>query len=103
MAEKTGKLFKGRSGHRVGWTRPNLFGLQTPEETIARDFLTQNRPDLTVNIVDVNDLNEICSDPVTGSLGILILIALNMMDELARRDRDSERLKVLLEISPFPA
>ncbi|NLM15901.1 MAG: ferrous iron transport protein B [Clostridiaceae bacterium] len=106
VEKKTGKLFKdGRAIELVDL--PGIYSLacMTPEETIARDFLTQNRPDLIINIVDVTNLERnLFLTLQLKKLGIPILIALNMMDELALAgDRvDSERLSALLEIPVFP-
>ncbi|MBN2752100.1 MAG: ferrous iron transport protein B [Rhodospirillaceae bacterium] len=56
------------------------------EERVARDFLTQERPDVIVNVVDAATLAR--GLPLTLQLlelGVPIIVALNMMDAAKRR------------------
>ncbi len=67
---------------------PGIYSLSpyTPEEIVARRYLTEERPDAIINIVDGTNLerNLYLTTQLT-ELGIPILIAINMMDVIRRR------------------
>ena len=69
---------------------PGIYSLSpyTPEEVVARNYLTQERPDAILNIVDGTNLerNLYLTTQLT-ELGIPVVIAVNMMD-LLRRNGD---------------
>ncbi|MDO4492830.1 MAG: ferrous iron transporter B [Clostridia bacterium] len=69
---------------------PGIYSLSpyTPEEIVARNHLTGERPDVILNIVDATNLerNLYLTTQLT-ELGIPVVIALNMMD-LVRKNGD---------------
>lgn len=67
---------------------PGIYSLSpyTPEEIVARDFLTLERPDAIINIVDATNIERnLYLTTQLLELGIPTIIALNMMDELEVR------------------
>ncbi|GGH13853.1 ferrous iron transport protein B [Paenibacillus segetis] len=67
---------------------PGIYSLSpyTPEEIVARDFLTLDRPDAIINIVDATNIERnLYLTTQLLELGIPTIIALNMMDELELR------------------
>ncbi|MBP3729669.1 MAG: ferrous iron transport protein B [Lachnospiraceae bacterium] len=70
---------------------PGIYSLSpyTLEEVVARDYLTGERPDVILNIVDASNLerNLYLTTQLT-ELGIPVVIALNMMD-VVRKNGDS--------------
>ena len=69
---------------------PGIYSLSpyTPEELVARDYLTRQRPDAILNIVDGTNLerNLYLTTQLT-ELGIPVVIAINMMD-IVRKNGD---------------
>ncbi|SHI92592.1 ferrous iron transport protein B [Geosporobacter subterraneus DSM 17957] len=64
---------------------PGIYSLSpyTPEEVIARDYLSQEAPDLIINIVDATNIERnLYLTTQLIELGIPMVIALNMMDEV---------------------
>ncbi|PTQ71897.1 ferrous iron transport protein B [Celeribacter persicus] len=76
-------------GHRYTVTDlPGCYSLSafSPEERVARQVLTEERPDVVVNVIDATNLRR--SLPLTFQLlemGFRVVIALNMMDAAERR------------------
>jgi ferrous iron transport protein B len=80
-------------------------GANSTEEEIARDFLTRERPDVVVAIVDASSLERnlylVCE---LLQLGIPLVVALNMMD-VARSDGlevDAKALEATLGVPVVP-
>ncbi|MDR2694642.1 MAG: 50S ribosome-binding GTPase [Chitinispirillales bacterium] len=69
---------------------PGIYSLSpyTPEEVVARNYLTDERPDVILNIVDATNLerNLFLTTQLT-ELGIPVVVALNMMD-IVRKNGD---------------
>lgn len=67
---------------------PGIYSLSpyTPEEIVARDFLTNDKPDVIINIVDATNIERnLYLTTQLLELGIPTIIALNMMDEVELR------------------
>lgn len=67
---------------------PGIYSLSpyTPEEIIARDFLTDEQPDAIINIVDATNIERnLYLTTQLLELEIPTIIALNMMDEIEQR------------------
>ncbi|MBE6634882.1 MAG: ferrous iron transport protein B [Ruminococcaceae bacterium] len=76
---------------------PGIYSLSpyTPEEVVARDYLTVERPDAILNIVDGTNLERnLYLTSQLSDLGIPMVIAINMMDIVTKNgDKiDTERL-----------
>ena len=64
---------------------PGIYSLSpyTPEEIVSRDFLLQEKPDGIINIVDATNIERnLYLSLQLLELGIPMVIALNMMDEV---------------------
>ena len=76
---------------------PGIYSLSpyTPEEVVARNYLTGHRPDAILNIVDGTNLerNLYLTTQLT-ELGIPVVIAVNMMD-LVKKNGDNIDTKEL--------
>lgn len=86
VEKKEGKL-KKREGVSV-IDLPGIYSLSpyTLEEVVARDYLTSERPDVILNIVDANNLERnLYLTTQLIELGIPVVIALNMMDVVKKR------------------
>jgi ferrous iron transport protein B len=75
------------------------------EEIVSRDFLTTERPDVVVNIVDASNLERnLYLTCQFLEMGVPVIIALNMMD--VAKDRginiDSNKLSQLLDVPVVP-
>ena len=71
------------------------------EEIAARDYIVNDRPDAVVDILDANTLERGLYLAVQFlELGLPLVLALNMMDEVQRKGRriDSRRLAELLDV-----
>ncbi len=69
---------------------PGVYSLSpyTPEEVVTRDFLLSGSPDVVVNIVDATNLERnLYLTTQIVSLGLPVVVALNMMD-LVRKNGD---------------
>jgi len=82
---------------------PGIYSLSpySPEEVVARDFLTAGRPDAVINLVDATNIER--NLYLTTQLietGIPVVIALNMIDVVRKRgDRiDAEKLSRALGV-----
>ncbi|MBR3233988.1 MAG: ferrous iron transport protein B [Atopobiaceae bacterium] len=81
VEEKHGKL-KGHSDVTIA-DLPGIYSLSpyTLEEVVARDYLTDQRPDAILNIVDGTNLERnLYLTTQLVELGIPVLVAINMMD-----------------------
>ena len=95
VEEKHGKL-KGYKDVTIA-DLPGIYSLSpyTLEEVVSRNYLTQERPDAILNIVDGTNLerNLYLTTQLT-ELGIPVVVAVNMMD-LVRKKGDSINIKEL--------
>ncbi len=76
---------------------PGIYSLSpyTPEEIIARRYLTEERPDVILNIVDGTNLERnLYLTMQLGELGLPMIVAVNMMD-VVKKNGDSIDLKAL--------
>jgi ferrous iron transport protein B len=99
VEKKEGRL-KGRKDVVIA-DLPGIYSLSpyTLEEVVARNFLTDERPDAILNIVDGTNLERnLYLTTQLAELGIPMVVAVNMMDVVARTgdeihtDRLAERL-----------
>ena len=86
---------------------PGIYSLSpyTPEEVIARDYLTNECPDLIINIVDATNLERnLYLTAQLLDLGIPIIIGLNMMDIIKKNGKkiNVEKLSYGLGIPVVP-
>ena len=85
VEEKHGKL-KGHADVTIA-DLPGIYSLSpyTLEEVVARDYLTDQRPDAILNIVDGTNLERnLYLTTQLVELGIPVLVAINMMDVLEK-------------------
>ncbi len=85
VEEKHGKL-KGHTDVTIA-DLPGIYSLSpyTLEEVVARDYLTDQRPDAILNIVDGTNLERnLYLTTQLVELGIPVLVAVNMMDVLEK-------------------
>lgn len=78
---------------------PGIYSLSpyTPEEVIARDYLTNECPDLIINIVDATNLERnLYLTSQLLDLGIPIIIGLNMMDIIKKKWQKNQCRKIKL-------
>jgi len=79
---------EGELRNRVGMTvvdLPGIYSLSpyTAEEVVSRDFLVRERPDVILNIVDATNIERnMYLSLQLMTLGIPMVLALNMMDEV---------------------
>ena len=76
---------------------PGIYSLSpyTLEEVVARNYLTDNRPDAILNIVDGTNLERtLYLTTQLTELGIPVVVAVNMMD-LVKKNGDSINIKEL--------
>lgn len=91
-------------GHTVNMIDlPGLYSLSvySPEEGISRDRILENKSDLVVNICEVNNLSRnLYLTLQLLELGVPIVVAVNMMDELHKRGQalDCEKLEKALGV-----
>lgn len=67
---------------------PGIYSLSpyTPEEVIARNYILDEKPDCVINIVDATNLERnLYLTTQILEIDVPVVIALNMMDEVARR------------------
>jgi ferrous iron transport protein B len=103
---KTAHFHQGE--HRIDLTDlPGTYSISeySPEELFVRKHLTENWPDVVVNVVDASNLERnLFLTTQLIDMNIRVVIALNMHDELtARGDRfDYDRLGAMLGIPVVP-
>ena len=76
---------------------PGIYSLSpyTPEEVIARKYLLEEKPDAILNIVDGTNLERnLYLTTQLLELGIPVLIAVNMMDVVAKRGDEIDKNKL---------
>ncbi len=83
---------------------PGIYSLSpySSEEIVTRDFLLKSHPDGIINIVDASNLERnLCLTMQLMELGIPMVLALNMMDEV-RENGGSVRVNELEKILGIP-
>lgn len=83
---------------------PGTYSLQSysPEEVYVRDYIFDNKPDIVINIVDASNLERnLYLTTQLIDMGIQVVIALNMYDELIRKG-DSLDYKTLGKLLGIP-
>ena len=83
---------------------PGIYSLSpySSEEIVTRDFLIKDKPSGIINIVDASNLERnLCLTMQLMELGILMVLALNMMDEV-RENGGSIRVNELEQILGIP-
>ncbi len=86
---------------------PGIYSLSpyTAEEVVARDYLSQEKPDVVINIVDATNIERnLYLTTQLLELGIPTVIALNMMDEVKGRgdEIDAASLEKQLGVPVVP-
>ena len=82
VERKTGAYKQNESVQIVD--TPGIYSLTpfTPEETVAKSFLTEGKPDVIINVVDSTNLERnLYLTTQLVELGIPVVVALNMQDE----------------------
>ncbi len=95
VEKKEGKI-KGQADVRLV-DLPGIYSLSpyTLEEVVARDYLTKERPDAIINIVDGSNIERnLYLTTQVMELGIPVIVALNMMD-VVRKNGDIIDVKKL--------
>lgn len=95
VEKKEGKI-KGQADVRLV-DLPGVYSLSpyTLEEVVARDYLTKERPDAIINIVDGSNIERnLYLTTQVMELGIPVIVALNMMD-VVRKNGDTIDVKKL--------
>lgn len=95
VEKKTGKLRKHENIHIVDL--PGIYSLTpySPEEVVTRDFLSEETPDMIINIIDASNLERnLYLTTQIMEMGIPVTVALNMTDIAKNRNIsiDSEKL-----------
>lgn len=83
---------------------PGIYSLSpySSEEIVTRDFLIKDKPSVIINIVDASNLERnLCLTMQLMELGIPMVLALNMMDEV-RENGGSIRVNELEQILGIP-
>ena len=102
--KKVGKI-KGTDSELVDL--PGIYSLSpySPEEVVSRNFIIQEKPDAIINIIDATNIerNLYLSLQIID-MGVPMVIALNMMDEVEKKgDRiDVEKLSSSLGVPIVP-
>jgi ferrous iron transport protein B len=86
---------------------PGTYSLQSysPEEIYVRDFIFEKKPDIIINVVDASNLERnLYLTTQLIDMGVQVVIALNMYDELLRKGDilDHKTLSDLLGIPIIP-
>lgn len=84
---------------------PGIYSLSpyTPEEVVTRDFLLNDKPDAIINIIDATNIERnLYLTLQLIELGIPMVLALNMMDEV-RQNGASIKIQKLQEELGIPA
>lgn len=94
--EKKEGMLKGSNGI-VLTDLPGIYSLSpyTPEEVVARDYLTNEHPDAILNIIDGTNLERnLYLTSQLAELGIPLVAAVNMMD-IVRKNGDEINIEAL--------
>ena len=106
VEKKEGRVARGAKSALVV-DLPGTYGLgsQALDETIARDFITRERPDVVINVVDSTNLERNLYLTIQLlDMGVPIVMALNMFDEATALglDIDVEALSRALGVTVVP-
>ncbi len=106
VEKKTGRL-RGREGVNI-IDLPGIYSLSpySPEEVVARDYLTNETPDVIINIVDASNMERnLYLTTQIMEMDIPMVIALNMMDIAENRGIvvDVKKLSEKLGCKVIPA
>lgn len=106
VEKKTGVLHH-KTGSIILVDLPGIYSLSpySLEETITRNYIVYEKPDLVINIIDATNLERnLYLTLQLKKLGRPMIVALNMMDELLGHgdQLDVERLSELLEVPVIP-
>ncbi len=106
VEKKEGKLkYKGLDIKLVDLPGTYSLNAYSIEEIIAKDFIVKDNPDVVINIVDGTNLERNLYLTVQLlELGVPVIVALNMMDEVEKKGYriDVEKLSGLLGIPVIP-
>jgi ferrous iron transport protein B len=95
-----------RNGHSLNLVDlPGTYSLAaySPEEIIARDFILRERPDVVVNVVDATNLERNLYLTVQVlELGVPVVVALNMADELQAHHIHIDRAALARQLGGVP-
>lgn len=106
IEKKEGKARKLKDDVRV-IDLPGIYSLSpyTLEETIARDYLLDDKPDVVINIIDANNIERnLYLTTQLMELGMPVVVALNMMDEIETKGDiiDIQALEKTLGVNIIP-
>ncbi|HNU94142.1 MAG TPA: ferrous iron transport protein B [Bacillota bacterium] len=106
VEKKEGRVTRGgKSALVVDLPGTYSLGSQALDETIARDFITHERPDVVINVVDSTNLERnLYLTTQLLDLGVPLVLALNMFDEVKALgiDIDVEALSRALRVNVVP-
>lgn len=105
VEKKSGTIRRQRDAEVVDL--PGIYSLSpySPEEVITRDFIFQSKPDGIINIVDATNIERnLYLSLQLIELGIPMVIALNMMDEIRASGHsiDAAKLQEELGVAVIP-
>ncbi len=105
VEKKSGEIINSRNMELVDL--PGIYSLSpyTSEEIVTRDFLIKDKPDAIINIIDATNIERnLYLTLQVIELGIPMVIALNMMDEVQScgNSIDVEGLKSLIGVDVVP-
>ncbi len=70
---------------------PGVYSMSaySPEEHLTREFLSQSKPNVVINVIDASNLERnLCFTVQLLELGLPVIIALNMSDELRKMGKE---------------
>ena len=106
VEKKEGRVTRGgKSALVVDLPGTYSLGSQALDETIARDFITHERPDVVINVVDSTNLERnLYLTTQLLDLGVPLVLALNMFDDVKALgiDIDVEALSRALRVNVVP-
>lgn len=95
-----------RNGHVLNVIDlPGAYSLAaySPEEVVARDYILGERPDVVVNVVDATNLERNLYLTVQVlELGLPVVVALNMADELEARQIQIDQAELARQLGGVP-
>jgi small GTP-binding protein len=106
VEKKEGRLRKSKENVTVV-DLPGIYSLSpySLEEVIARDYITENKPDVVVNIVDASNIERnLYLTTQLLELGTPVVVAMNMMDVVRNRNDsiDIKKMEKLLGVPVAP-
>ncbi|NLB48448.1 MAG: ferrous iron transporter B, partial [Erysipelotrichia bacterium] len=100
VEKRTGIYKKGKERVQIV-DLPGIYSLSpyTSEEVISRNFILDERPDCVINIVDATNLERnLYLTTQVLEIDVPVIVALNMMDEVAKRGRKIDVHKLEKEL-----